>query len=161
MKWNQKNVTDIVLTWSGEKFVNRPISWSNFSKLDILAALLWKKNILQKCDTDKCSVDLHVSHDKGSDKDDGLVPVLRDLEWTCTFNLACSQTARDQCMDSLLHVRATGLKLLNLKNKSAENVTERGEISIDTWGSLKVSPEFKEYSAAWEGQLMSISQCMV
>jgi len=57
------NVTDIVLTWSGEKFVNRPISWSNFAKTDILAALM------KKTKYHKSGIQIKVvSHDKGSDK---------------------------------------------------------------------------------------------
>ena len=81
-----ENVTDIVLTWSGEKFVKRPISWSNFPKTDILAARAnVEKNIYYK----KCDSDIYMfpMHDKGGAKINGVVPVLRDLEWTCTFGM--------------------------------------------------------------------------
>lgn len=43
---------NIQLTWSGEKFVKRAISWSNFSRTDILepanAGACGKKNYYQR-----------------------------------------------------------------------------------------------------------------
>lgn len=80
-KVKPENVTGIVQTWSGEKFVRRAISSSIFSKTDISeTSIMCKKNKLQKCDPNKCSVGLHVSHDKRRNKENGVVPVLPDLE---------------------------------------------------------------------------------